>query len=31
MFPNEMVILMAIVRTRDCGKKFVTRPMDVIR
>ena len=30
MFPSEMVILMAIAQTRDCGKKSLTRPMDVI-
>ncbi len=30
MFPSEMAILMAIASTRDCGKKLVTRPMDVV-
>ncbi len=30
MFPSEMVILMAILITRDSGKKLLTRPMDVV-
>ena len=30
MFPSEMAILMAIVVTRDSGKKLLTRPMDVV-
>ena len=29
MFPNEMIILMAIAVTQDSGKKLLTRPMDV--
>ena len=29
MFPSEMTILMAIVSTRDSGRKLLTRPMDV--
>ncbi len=30
MFPSEMTILMAIVSTRDSGRKLLTRPMDVV-
>ena len=30
MFPSEAAILMAIAATRDSGKKFLTRPMDVV-
>ena len=30
MFPSEMVILMAIARGGDSGKKLLTRPMDVV-
>lgn len=29
MFPNEMVILMAIAVGKDAGKELLTRPMDV--
>ncbi len=29
MFPSEMVILMAIAQTRDCGKGLLARPMDI--
>ena len=30
MFPSEVAVLMAIVSTRDSGRKFLTRPMDVV-
>ena len=30
MFPSEMAVLMAIVSTRDSGKKLLARPMDVV-
>ena len=30
MFPSEVAVLMAIVSTRDCGKKLLSRPADVL-
>ena len=30
MFPSEVAVLMAIVSTRDCGRKLLTRPTDVV-
>ena len=30
MFPSEMAVLMAIVSTRDSGKKLLPRPMDAV-
>jgi len=30
MFPSEMAVLMAIVSTRDSGKKLLSRPMNVV-
>ena len=30
MFPSEAAILMALAVTRDSGKKFLNRPMDVV-
>ncbi len=29
MFPGEIIILMAIVVTKDAGKRLLTRPMDI--
>jgi len=30
MFPSEVAVLMAIVSTRDSGKKLLARPVDVV-
>ena len=30
MFPSEVAVLMAIVLTRDSGKKLLSRPVDVV-
>ena len=30
MFPSEVALLMAIVSTRDSGKKLLSRPVDVV-